>query len=152
MKIQVKISMLRRVCCFLVIGCLMCHPATVQAASTMSAQLMQTSDGSVEADEENSAQELSAVKQSDVKKAYIVANKKARIDWTKSKGADGYVLYRRTADTKQWTKIAVLTGMTWDKSSYPKVSGKDYSYQKIDAAYNGYKVMRVYNKLFGANN
>lgn len=128
MKIQRKISILRMVFCFLIIGCLVCNPTTVQAAATAPAQLMQTSDGSVEADEENTAQELIAVKQSDVKKAYIVANKKARIDWTRSKGADGYVLYRRTADTKQWTKIAVLTGESQTYGYDAKVDQKTYYY------------------------
>ena len=41
-----------------------------------------------------------------------------------------------------------LTGMTWDKGSYPAVSGKDYSYEMIEAACNGYKITKVYNKLF----
>lgn len=42
-----------------------------------------------------------------------------------------------------------MTGMTWDKKSYPKVSSKNYSYEKIDKAWNGYKIRRIYKKLFG---
>ncbi|MCM1233397.1 MAG: transglutaminase-like domain-containing protein [Ruminococcus flavefaciens] len=41
------------------------------------------------------------------------------------------------------------TGMMWDKKSYPQVSSKDYPYEKIDKAWNGYKIRKVYNKLFG---
>lgn len=110
------------------IGYLMCNPTTVQAVAVVPAQLMQTSNVSVEADEENSVQELSDVKQSTVKKAAIVANRKARIDWTRSKGADGYILYRRTANTKQWTKLAVLAGESQTYGYDAKADQKIYYY------------------------
>ena len=100
------------------------------------AETTQTADevADVEADEtsqqdsESDAKEQPAVKQSAVKKVYIVANKKARIDWTKSAGADGYILYRRTADTKKWTKLAVLSGEEQTYAYDAKVEKKTYYY------------------------
>lgn len=47
---------------------------------------------------------------SKVKKVYLVGNKKARIDWTKSKGATGYTVYRRTSPKESWKKIATVSG------------------------------------------
>lgn len=41
-----------------------------------------------------------------------------------------------------------LSGMKWDKDEYPKVASRDYPYSKIEKAANGYKVQRVYQKLF----
>jgi transglutaminase/protease-like cytokinesis protein 3 len=40
------------------------------------------------------------------------------------------------------------TGMTWDKASYPTVSSKDYSAEKLGEAAYGYKVQRMYKKIF----
>lgn len=39
--------------------------------------------------------------------------------------------------------------MKWNKSSLPAVSGTDYSWDKIEAAYNGYKMQLIKKKLFG---
>ena len=88
----------------------------------------ETQDENSQQDLESNVQELSVVKQSAVKKAYIVANKKARINWTRSSGADGYILYRRTADTTKWTKIAVLSGESQTYGYDPKVEKKTYYY------------------------
>lgn len=76
--------------------------------------------------EEPSAQET--VKQSKVKKAYIVANKKARINWTKSAGADGYILYRRTSGSESWKRIAILYGEDQTYGYDAKVAQKTYYY------------------------
>lgn len=40
------------------------------------------------------------------------------------------------------------SGMTWDKGSYPTVSSKDYDQEKLEKAFEGYKVQRVYKKIF----
>lgn len=110
------------------VGCLVYRPATVRAAGVVPEQPIQMAGGRVEADEENSEQDLPDVKQSKVKKVVIVANRKARIDWTKSKGADGYILYRRNADTKKWTKIATLYGESQTYGYDPKAEKKTYYY------------------------
>lgn len=46
---------------------------------------------------------------------------------------------------KSYTKT---TGMKWNKKSYPALSSKDYSMKKIGAAYDGYKIQRIYKKIF----
>lgn len=46
---------------------------------------------------------------------------------------------------KTYTKSS---GMKWDKKSYPALAAKDYSSAKITAAYNGYKIQKIYKKLF----
>ena len=56
-------------------------------------------DGSETPDEPQPDQtpEKPVVKKSTVKKAWIVAKKKARVNWTKSKGADGYICLLSTS-------------------------------------------------------
>lgn len=84
--------------------------------------------------------ETPAVKKSTVKKAWIVAKKKARINWTKSKGADGYILYRRTANTKKWTKVATLYG-----------EGQTYGYDPKVAKGTYYYTVKAFRKTDGKN-
>ena len=104
------------------------HPVFADTTTVTDEASDETQDDNSWQDSENTEQELPAVKQSDVKKAYIVANKKARIDWTKSVGADGYILYRRSTDTNKWTKIATLYGESQTYGYDPKVEKKTYYY------------------------
>lgn len=67
-------------------------------------------------------------KQSAVKSAYIVANKKARINWTKSPDADGYILYRRSPGSTKWKKIAVYEDERQTYGYDTKVTKKTYYY------------------------
>lgn len=105
-----------------------------EAATTTDEKNAPTEDETLleEPDEEEAPAESEpqqpVVKQSTVKKAYIVANQKARISWTKSKGADGYILYRRTSDTKKWTKVATLYGESQIYGYDSKVEKKTYYY------------------------
>lgn len=46
------------------------------------------------------------------------------------------------------TSYTKMSGMTWDKKSYPALSKKDYPYTKIEKAWNGYKIQQVLKKLW----
>ncbi|MCH5265693.1 MAG: transglutaminase domain-containing protein [Lachnospiraceae bacterium] len=61
-------------------------------------------------DNSNTMSVKTTLSSSDIKKISVVGNKKARINWKKSQGATGYIVYRRTSAKKSWKKMETVTG------------------------------------------
>lgn len=71
------------------------------------------------------------VQKSTIKKTKLVAEKKLRIDWTKSQGATGYELYRRTKGSSTWKKIAAVTGESQTYCYDGSVAAKKTYYYRV---------------------
>lgn len=102
--------------CFLCVSACMLLPSDVQAAEA--------------AEQQTETEAAITVQKSIVKSTKLVASKKLRINWSRSKGATGYELYRRAKGSSAWKKIETVTG---EKQTYcydgSVAAKKTYYYQ-----------------------
>ena len=85
-------------------------------------------------------------------KSVSVKGTKAYLKWTKSKGADGYVIYRKTGKSGKYKKIKTITSGKRVKYTNTRLKKKQKYYYKIKAFYldqNGKRVYTAWSNVKG---
>lgn len=85
-------------------------------------------------------------------KSVSVKGTKAYLKWTKSKGADGYVIYRKTGKSGKYKKIKTITSGKKVKYTNTRLKKKQKYYYKIKAFYldqNGKRVYTAWSNVKG---
>ena len=88
------------------------------------------------------------IKTSNVTGTKLVATGKLRIEWKKSAGVTGYIVYRRSQGSSKWSKLATVEGESQLFCYDPKVSAKKTYYYTVKpfVKINGKTIYATWNK------